>query len=212
MIRAGRWGALLFLVVAGAPLPARAADALKTDGWVVALAGGSGGSPLGHLGLEVGWAHRRLEVTGGLGVFIGHSCLGEEGAHENCTAPVASVGVGYAVLRRGAFELAPGLGLSLQQATYQDQITRPSYGTITWKWKWSVAPRLNADLAARYRVGSWSFGLVGGAGVIVGGASECEATAGDNVWACSSVPSPAYAAPTPFAVTGYGQLVIGRAF
>jgi hypothetical protein len=209
----------ILLVGGGTPLAARAqTDAGPVDAGPnrlgVAFATGLGGSPLGHVGLELRGEHGRLEGAVGVGVFIGDLCQSESHPPiEQCAHPVVSVALRYAALRRGHFDLAPGLGLSLQPAHQSQQLTRPAYGTIDWDWRWGqLSPRLNADVEALYRPGPWFYGVVAGAGVMIAEASTCTATNMGNLWNCSNVPSPAYAAPTPFAVTGYGQIVIGRVF
>ena len=178
----------------------------------LALSAGSGSSPLGHVGLELGGRYRRFEGFVGIGMYVAGLCLGEDPVPvEQCAHPVGAFGVRYAAFRRAGFELAPGLGLSFMPAHDDQQVTRPAYGTITWDWRWHMfAPRLNADLAARYRVGPWFYSLVVGAGVMVAAANDCTSSNMGNTFPCSSVPSPAYAAPTPFAITAYGQVVIGR--
>jgi hypothetical protein len=188
----------------------------RTNQLAFAFSGGSGGSPLGHTGLELRFAHRRVEAFVGAGLYIGDTCRDE--GHppiDQCLHPVAAFGLRYAVFRRGGFSLAPGLGLSLQPDSHSETLTRPAYGPITWQWHWGLfSPRLNADLEARYRLfqGEWFFGVAAGAGAMVASKNECVVLNMTNFWSCSGVPSPAYAAPTPVAITAYGNLLIGRTF
>ena len=199
----------------GVPLTARALPAPQR--FALSLAGGTGASPQGHLGLRFAFAPGRLEAMIGVGVFVGADPRGENAIGKSpteVTHVVPSLGVHYSVYRRTWFVLLPGLGLSVQPVDYQKQLTRPSYDTVQWTWRTSATLRLDADIEARVYVGdSWFASLVFGWAFVVAGASDdCQGETPRFMFRCENAPSPAYAPPTTILNVPYGQLVAGRRF
>jgi hypothetical protein len=222
-LRAVALVASVLVGAAGGRSPARAADAAVAAApppaplpFALSLAGGSGAAPQGHLGLRFAYAHGRFDAAVGLGVFIGADPRTEDAVGKSPTTLthlVPSLGAHYVVLHRPWIDLAPGLGVSLQAIHAEDDTTRLSYDTIHWTWQSSTALRLDAELEARFPMSdAWFASVAVGWGVAVAGVGDCTGTSPRFSFSCSQPPSPAYAPPTAFVQSPYGQLAIGRRF